>query len=134
MSLMPLLPALVCPACRCTHSPLEPCVVLKTPLTLVRVHTAEIAPVEPSPPTADEPKTDGDASTAAPEAFRAHNADRKAEGDRLREAIRGVLAAHPDQVLSARQVLHHLDVASIGRNALPDVRTVQRHLRVLYET
>lgn len=56
-----------------------------------------------------------------------NNADRQAEGDRLRAAIDGILGAHPEY--TAKQVLREILAVDLGRQELPSVRTVQWHIR-----
>ncbi len=65
-------------------------------------------------------------------AFRRNNAARRVEGDKLRAAIEGILAAHPDY--SAKHVLKALAAVDLGRQALPSVRTVQWHIKALRKT
>lgn len=67
------------------------------------------------------------------ERFRKWNADRRAQGDRLREAIRNLKEAHSGPVpLSAEAILAQLPSArELGRDHPPSLRTVLRHLQAL---
>jgi hypothetical protein len=56
-----------------------------------------------------------------------NNAARRAEGGRLRAAIDGILAAHPEY--TAKQVLRKISAVDLGRQELPSVRAVQWHIK-----
>lgn len=60
------------------------------------------------------------------------NADRQADGNRLRAAIEGILSAHPEY--TAKHVLRALSSADLGRQSLPSVRAVQWHVKALRNT
>jgi hypothetical protein len=62
--------------------------------------------------------------------LREHNRQRQADGLRLREAIRRVVDGSTKR-LNAREVTARLDPASLGRGERPNVRTVQRHLKII---
>jgi hypothetical protein len=65
-----------------------------------------------------------------PKPLRARNRSAVAEGERLREAIGRVVAAHPGPAeASAKVVLHALKGMDIGRDVLPSLRTVRWHLQ-----
>jgi hypothetical protein len=72
------------------------------------------------------------ASAPSPSGPPRNNAARQAEGGRLRIAIEGILAAHPNY--TAKYVLKALAAIDLGRQSLPSVRTVQWHLKTLRNT
>lgn len=76
--------------------------------------------------SAPDPLTVG---LAVLERFQRYNEALKAQGDRLREAIRVIDGQHVGPVLiRAEAVRALLDLAALGRTKRPSLRTVQRHL------
>jgi hypothetical protein len=59
------------------------------------------------------------------------NAERKAEGARLRKAIEQVLSSHPE--FTAKHVLRVLPLSALGRSE-PSLRAVQWHMKAVRDT
>jgi hypothetical protein len=70
------------------------------------------------------------AGRAAP--LRRLNAERKADGARLRKAIDRILATHPE--FTAKHVLRALPLAELGRTEPPSVRALQWHIKAIRAT
>jgi hypothetical protein len=71
------------------------------------------------------------APRATPDALQTHRDEQRAEGLRLREAIRRVIATNQGRRLSAKCVLYRLDFAALGLDERPSVRTIQRHMAAM---
>ena len=77
----------------------------------------------------------GEGAPPQPEPLKARNAERVAEGERLREAISVIVRAHPGRPrLSAKHVLRSLTSTQAWDGPLPSVRTVQRHMDALRQS
>ncbi len=91
---------------------------------IVREQHERIAALEWRPP--------GETAPRCPAPLKRRNAQVQAGSARLREAIRAILAAHPDPgALPAKAVLEALGRVDLGRRQLPALRTVQWHRRQL---
>ncbi len=69
--------------------------------------------------------------SSVPDAFRAWNASRQAQGARVRSAIAAMMQECPG--ILAREVRSKLDAAALGRLTLPRKRAIQWHMQALRE-